>query len=127
MNKYRIGCIDCTWSKCKNIHLFESIKMYFYIDAWDNYVIEYNFHEKDFYLWKDVLIIHKEYVDNCSLYDDFGDEVFKDLDNEFEYYTLKLKSKDINLYRNISMIMYLKDENGWDNSKEMLRMNTWNF
>lgn len=90
-------------------------------------MIEYNFHEKDFYLWKDVLIIHKEYVDNCTLYDDFGDEVFKDLDNKFEYYTLKLKSKDINLYRNISMIMYLKDENGWDNSKEMLRINTWNF
>ena len=58
------------------------------------------------------LIIHKEYVDNCTLYDDFGDEVFEDLDNKFEYYTLKLKSKDINLYRNISMIMYLKDENG---------------
>ena len=127
MNKYKVGCIACTWSKCKNIHLFESIEMYFYIDAWNNYVIEYNFHEKDFYLWEDVLIIHKEYVDNCSLYDNFGDEVFKDLDNKFEYYTLKLKSKDINLYRNISMIMYLKDENGWDNSKEMLKRNTWSF
>lgn len=109
------------------MHLFESIEMYFYIDAWDNYVIEYNFHGKDFKLWQKVLDIHKEYVDNCSLYDGFGDEISKtDLKNEFEYYVLKLKSKDMNLYRNISLIMYIIYDDGKDNSKEMLK-NTWNF
>jgi hypothetical protein len=101
--------------------------MYFYIDSWDTYVIEYSFHEKDFYLWKDVLEIHKENVDDCILYDDLGDKILESLENKFEYYVLKLKSKDINLYRNISLIMYIKDENGWDNSKEMLKKNTWNL
>ena len=128
MDNYKVGCIDCTWKKCKNVHLFESIEMYFYIDAWDNYVIEYNFHEKDFGLWKKVLDIHKEYVDNYSLYDGFGDEISKtDLKNEFEYYVLKLKSKYMNLYRNISLIMYIIYGDGKDNSKEMLKKNTWNF
>ncbi len=108
------------------MHLFESIEMYFYVDAWDNYVIEYNFHGKDFYLWKDVLNIHREYVDDCILYDSFGDKIPEnELENELEYYSLKLKSKDINLYRNMSLIMYLKSENGQDNSKEMLKKNTW--
>jgi len=114
MNRYKLGCIDCIWKRCRNVHLLESIKMYFYIDSWDNYVIEYNFNQKDFYLWKGILEIHRENVDDCTLYDD--------LENKFEYYELRLESKDINLYRNISLIMYIKDENGWDNSEEILEI-----
>jgi hypothetical protein len=96
--------------RCKNIHIIESIEIYFYVDASGSFVIEYNFHEKDFHLWE-------ENVDNCSLYNVF-DEVIK---NGGEYYNLKAKSKDPNLYRNISLIMYSE---GIDNSKEMLKMNT---
>jgi hypothetical protein len=101
--------------------------MYFYIDNWDRYVIEYSFHQKDFYLWKDVLEIHRENIDDYTLYDDLGNEILENLENKFEYYVLRLKSKDINLYRNISLIMYIKDENGWDNSEEMLKKNTWDL
>jgi hypothetical protein len=121
MNRYKLGCI---WKRCRNVHLLESIKIYFYIDSWDHYVIEYNFHQKDFYLWKDILEIHRENIDDCALYDDLENKV---LENEFEYYVLRLKSKDINLYRNISLIMYIKDENGWDNSEEMLKRDTWDL
>ena len=39
------------------------------------------------------------------------------------YYVLKLKSKDMNLYRNISLIMYIIYGDGKDNSKEMLKKN----
>ena len=86
--------------------------MYFYIDTNDNIVIEYNFHKEDFYLWEQILEIHKENVDDCLLYDTFDVEVEESLKNEFIYYTLKLKSKDINLYRNISLIMYIENEGG---------------
>jgi hypothetical protein len=127
MNRYKLGCIDCIWKRCRNVHLLESIKIYFYIDSWDHYVIEYNFHQKDFYLWKDILEIHRENIDDCTLYDDLENKVLESLENEFEYYVLRLKSKDINLYRNISLIMYIKDENGWDNSEEMLKRNTWDL
>jgi hypothetical protein len=119
MNRYKLGCI---WKRCRNVHLLESIKMYFYIDSWDNYVIEYNFNQKDFYLWKGILEIHRENVDDCTLYDDLENKVLESLENKFEYYVLRLKSKDINLYINISLIMYIKDENGWDNSEEILEI-----
>jgi hypothetical protein len=127
MNRYKLGCIDCIWKRRINVHLLESIKIYFYIDSWDHYVIEYNFHQKDFYLWKDILEIHREDIDDYTLYDDLENKVLESLENEFEYYVLRLKSKDINLYRNISLIMYIKDENGWDNSEEMLKRNTWDL
>lgn len=125
MNKYEINYIDCTWLKCKNIHIIESIEIYFYIDVDDNVVIEYNFHEKDFNLWKKILEIHKENVEESILYDNFN-EIFTNIENIYEYYTLKLKSKDLNLYRNISLIMYIKNEKQ-DNSKEMIKKNTWNI
>ena len=119
MNRYKLGCI---WKRCRNVHLLETIKMYFDIDRWDNYVIEYNFNQKDFYLWKGILEIHRENVDDCTLYDDLENKVLESLENKFEYYVLRLKSKDINLYINISLIMYIKDENGWDNSEEILEI-----
>lgn len=108
------------------MHLLESIEMYFYIDTNNIFVIEYSFHEKDFYLWDQILKIHRENVEECVLYDNF-DEKIVELENEHKYYILKLKSKDVNLYRNISMIMYIEDDKGWDNSKEMLKKNTWNL
>ena len=126
MKEYRLDCIDCTWVKCKNVHLLESIEMYFYVGTNGIFVIEYSFHEKDFYLWEQVLKIHKENVEKCVLYDNFDEEVLE-LENDYKYYILKIKSEDANLYRNISMIMYIENNVGWNNSEEMLIKNTWNF
>jgi hypothetical protein len=36
-----------------------------------------------------------------------------------------MKSKNSNLYRNINLIFFLKDDKGWNNLDEMLRINTW--
>ena len=109
------------------MHLLESIEIFFYVDTSGKKVIEYNFHKKDFYLWEQILEIHKENVKNCSLYDVFDEEILGKLENNLEYYSLKLKSEDDNLYRNISLILYIEDINGWNNSKKMLKRNTWNF
>ena len=123
----RICYIDCTWKKCKNIHIIESIEIYFYVDTSGNFVIEYNFHEKDFHLWEKIFEIHKENVNNCGLYNIFDEIIIEDIRNDSKYYTLKAKSKDPNLYRNISSIMYIEYKEGFDNSKEMLKKNTWDF
>lgn len=102
--------------------MIESIEIYFYIDTNDDFVIEYNFHREDFNLWEQILEIHKEYVEECELYK--NGEKIENLEKNDEYYTLELKSKDPNLYRNISLIMYLEDKN---NFEKMLKKNTWNL
>lgn len=102
----------------------ESIEIYFYVDTSGSFVIEYNFHEKDFHLWEKIFEIHKENVDNCGLYNIFDEIINESINNDSKYYTLKAKSKDPNLYRNISSIMYIEYKEGFDNSKEMLKKNT---
>jgi hypothetical protein len=86
--------------------MIEGIEIYFYIDTSGNFVIEYKFHEKDFHLWEKIFEIHKENIDNWGLYNIFDEIINKDIKNGSEYYNLKAKSKDPNLYRNISLIMY---------------------
>jgi hypothetical protein len=61
--------------------------------------------KKIFIYGKKIFEIHKENVNNCGLYNIFDEIIIEDIRSDSKYYTLKAKSKDPNLYRNISSIM----------------------
>lgn len=72
-----------------------------------------------------MIIYHKDGAD-CVLFDRLNQKVDeKNLKNCEDYYTFTMKSKNSNLYRNINLIFFLKDDKGWNNLDEMLRINTW--
>ena len=125
MEKFSVAYIDCANCKGKNLHLLNSIEIYFYINTSSLFVIEYNFHKIDFNLWKEVYFIHKECNENAILYDQQENmikiENLKDTEN---YYKLKLVSENANLYRNINIICYLKNKN-WNNMDAMIKQNLW--
>lgn len=117
--------IDCTWGRCKNLQRLNTIELWFYIETNNTFNIEYSFHKIDFKIWLEILEIHKEDIINSTLLNIDNEVVdIENIKNTEEYYIFKLTSKEFNLYRNISLILYL--ENGkWNNRDEMLRKNTW--
>lgn len=125
MNKFVINYIDCAWDNCKNTQFINSIEMFFFITLDDEAAIEYNFHSVDFHLWEQIVEIHKENVNETTLYYLNDVITINDIKDKYEYYNIKIVSKDMNLYRNINLIMYLTDNDKWDNMNEMLRKNTW--
>lgn len=126
MDKFVIKYVDCTWAKCKNYHRFNTIDMWFSINTNDEFYIEYFFHNIDFSVWKKIIEIHKINVGQTTLYNENNEKIdILKLNNNLEYYILKIVSKDPNLYRNINLIFYLEDKN-WNNMNEMLKQNTHN-
>jgi len=69
-------------------------------------------------------VMHSDQT-NSTLYDILGKEIdFDTYENIYEYYILYLKSKDANLYRNITILPYLWNKE-WNNQKKMIAQNTW--
>ena len=133
MSKFKIFCIDCVWLKCKNLQRINTVEIFYYVSNREEFAIEYNFHKIDFEIWKEIIEIHTDNVSGAILYqkDDTVIYEFTKLNSEFDlvnselYYTFILKSKDFNLYRNINLILYLQDDDGWNNMDEMIVLNSW--
>jgi hypothetical protein len=125
MNAFKVNYIDCVGIKCKNLQIINTIEIFFYVTTEDEFAIKYNFHSIDFFIWKDIVKIHKENCDNAELF--HSDCIINEnnIKNSLDYYSFTLKSKDFNLQRNINLIFYLSDEKGWDNIWEMVNKNTW--
>lgn len=121
MDKYNVCYVDAVWARGKNLQRLNTIEMYYYVNTNDEFVIQYDFHKIDLETWKKVMEIHKEGC-NTELYDEFKNKIEKIVDDR-NYYTFLLKSKDFNLFRNISLILFLKKDD-WNNMEEQLILNT---
>lgn len=116
--------IDCSWKKCKNLQKFKTIEMFFYITTDDGFAIEYNFHPIDLEIWKEIVKVHKEECEVSEIYDQDGDVVNEEDLPKRDYYVVKLKSKDFNLYRNINILFFINENK--DSLEEIIEKNTWN-
>lgn len=124
-DKYSLNCVDCAFTRTKNLQKFNTIEMFFYVDTKSYFVIEYSFHSIDFEFWEGVIEAHKENVDDFIMTDSNDFIINGEYTNSDEYHIVKLKSKSFNLYRNINLIFFLSDDEGWDNMDEMVRKNSW--
>lgn len=124
--KYELRWIDYVFADCKNIQKINTIEIHFYVTTDDYFAITYNFHSIDFEMWKEIVEIHREHIEESFLLAEFDEEVvdINELKNNDTYYSFTLKSKEFNLYRNINIIFFLKGKN-WDTMDESIRRNTW--
>jgi len=113
--------IDCTWSKVKNLQKIKTIEIFFTITTTDLFMIEYNFHSIDFELWKEIINIHIENIKDYKIHRNEEKIDLKNFENLYDYYSIKLTSKDFNLYRNINLIFF----NDPKEIDEKLQINTW--
>ena len=126
MNKFKIFCIDCVWLKCKNLQRINTVEIFYYATNREEFAIEYNFHKIDFEVWKGIIEIRTDNVSGAILYQKDNTVIYEFTKSNSElYYTFILKSKDFNLYRNINLILYLQDDDGWNNMDEMIVLNSW--
>ena len=114
-----IKYMDCVGVRCKNLQTINTIEIFYYIDTNDEFAIEYNFHNSDIEIWKQILEIHKDQNDDAILYNHRNEIIEINNIIEKEYHTFSLKSKNSNLYRNINLIIYI------DNMDEQIRKNSW--
>jgi hypothetical protein len=107
----RLCAIDCTWSKCKNLQIINTLEIFFHINNDDYFSITYCFHNTDFELWKKIIGYHTDNVNNSILLDEFDvKRELNEIKNNQEYYNFSLISKDFNLYRNINLLFYFEEE-----------------
>lgn len=108
----RLCAIDCTWSKCKNLQIINTLEIFFHVTNDDCFSIKYCFHNTDFEIWKKIVGYHTDNVNLPTLLDELG--IKRELDkieNNQEYYNFILLSKDFNLYRNINLLFYFEEDN----------------
>ena len=67
MKKKLMG-IDVAGAWCKNLQKINTIEIFFYVNTSDYFCIEYNFHKIDFEMFKEILEMHKEDVEETKLY-----------------------------------------------------------
>ena len=83
----------------------------------------------DFEMFKEILEMHKEDVEETKLYIVIGEIEIEtnesELKNNKEYFIIRLKSKECNLYRNINTIFFFEDEKGKENMDEMIEKWTY--
>jgi len=123
---YEVCFMDVIWDKCKNLQKLNSIEIFYTTDIYnDEYYIsiEYKFHKIDFYIFLQIIKMHKSSVNNCILFN--NNNVIDNVEIEkIELYNeYKLISKDISLYSNINYIPHLQ-KNSWNNLNQSLMINT---
>jgi hypothetical protein len=123
-------CIDLVGCRPKNFQRVSTIEIYYNIGTDDSFYITYNFHKLDFHLWLQLVAIHEESATDVScIYEmhsiDYAMRHSEEFRNLSTYYTIYLVSKEINLYRNISLIPFLEHDDGSDNMIEMINLNTY--
>lgn len=117
--------IDCTWNRSKNIHLINTIEIYFHITTNNTFSIEYRFHKIDFDIWKNILWFHKRNIKETILYDENNLIILEPINTTNIYNYYRLESKEFNLYRNIQSIPILEYKQ-WNNINKQIILNTWN-
>lgn len=120
MKKFTVGAVDMAGVRCKNVHLLNTIEMYFSVNMDDEFFISYNFHSIDFSLWEQVEQIHIDEVEDIQYSRSGKDVKREDIKAGNLYYSIIISSSDFNLYRNIHTICFL-ERGSWNNMNEMMR------
>lgn len=102
--------VDCVGCRTKNLQKIRSIEIFFTVYNDLNFVIEYEFHETDFDLWKKIVEIHTDNVKEYKIILNEKEVKIEDIINNMTYYSIKIKSLDVNLYKNINLILMESDD-----------------
>lgn len=123
---YEVCFMDVFWDKCKNLQKLNSIEIFYTTDIYnDEYYIsiEYRFHKIDFYIFLQIIKMHKSSVNNYILFNDNIEIENIEIEKIELYNEYKLISKDISLYSNINYIPHLHKDS-WNNLNQSLMINT---
>lgn len=105
--------IDYAFGNCKNLQVFSSIEMYYYVYKDGRFAIDYKFHSVELDIWKEILEIHLEDIKNYWIVDNYLKKNIK-LNNipEYSYYDLTVISDDYSFYLNINYLFYFSKNDG---------------